>query len=93
MSLSNEWWEYHLTPGGWLEGSEKLDFAGVKEKPIPPDRVLTLKFRERQSCFYASVERWYEVVWRHRDRRTTRSLVEEFGNLPERFRDGTWRKH
>ena len=92
MSLSNEWWEYHLTPSGWQEGSEKLDFAAVKDRPPPTERVLTLKFRDRQSCYYAPVERWYEIVWRHKDKEKIDALVEEFGELPEPYRDGTYRK-
>jgi len=43
MSESHEWEEVHLTSDGWIEGSCKLDFGGLKEKPCPADRFLTVR--------------------------------------------------
>jgi hypothetical protein len=36
MALSNEWENMHLTPSGWVQGSQKLDFQrNTDDKPVP----------------------------------------------------------
>ena len=60
MSASNEYSIWHLTPRGWEEGTEKLDF-GTTERPVPPDAVLTLEYHERYSSIYSAPERWIET--------------------------------
>ncbi|NLE27041.1 MAG: hypothetical protein GX625_17205 [Clostridiaceae bacterium] len=87
MSLSNEWSEFHLTPAGWVSGSEKIDFAGIKEAPIPEDRVLTIHCREYQSCSFAKAEYWREEVWRSDDAASVKALVDEFGSCPKEYLD------
>lgn len=44
MAASNEWDEWHLTPSGWVKGTEKTDFA-LNEVPPPKDRVATFKYQ------------------------------------------------
>jgi len=46
MSKSNEWTEWHLTPNGWIPGSEKLDHTRVITKEPPVDRVYSFEYRE-----------------------------------------------
>ena len=41
MALSNEWQYQHLTPNGWVQGSERVDFQGVTKREAPSDAVLT----------------------------------------------------
>jgi len=85
MSLTNEWFEYHLTPSGWIDGSEKLDFVGIKEVAIPDDRVLTIRCHEHQSCSFAKAKFWREDVWRSNDSIQVKTLVEKFGVSPEAY--------
>lgn len=49
MSESDEWTDWHLTPRGWEEGSQKLDFVGYQEKPVPKDGVMTCRYSEKLS--------------------------------------------
>lgn len=51
MSASSESFTYHLTPGGWVEGSEKLDFGHRTDRPVPSDRVLTVTFYEKLPAY------------------------------------------
>ena len=85
MSLSNEWDEFHLTPVGWVEGSSKQDFCGVTEVPAPPDRALSIRFREYQSCSYAKVDRTRREMWRSPDADAVAALVEEYGSCPKGY--------
>ena len=55
MSASNEWSEYHLTPNGWVEGSEKLDFSRT-ERPAPADRVLTVRQHDYLSSSFSKLD-------------------------------------
>jgi len=82
MVLSDEWFEYHLTPRGWEEGSEDIDVAGLREKPVPKDRVLTLRFHERTSSPYSRQKDWTTVEWSHEDKALIAKLKKEYGSFP-----------
>ncbi len=79
MSASNEWWDWHLTPDGWVEGSEKLDFSELKEKEVPANRVLTIRHHERMSSPFSKLEVWASEEWRHPDNNLVTSLIEKYG--------------
>ena len=81
MSASNEWWEYHLTPAGWVKGSDDLDF-GSHERPIPPDRVLTVRKHEHLSSMYSKMERWTDIVWQSEDEDQLQALKAKYGDFP-----------
>lgn len=83
MSLSNEWTERHLTPAGWVEGTEKLDFS-KKEVPPPQDRVLTCVYRDYQSHWAAKPEQTVREQWRAADADDRiAELLERYGPCPE----------
>jgi hypothetical protein len=46
----------HLTPNGWVQGSSKIDFAGWTHRDPPPDRLLTVSFREYMSSSFSKME-------------------------------------
>lgn len=87
MSASNEWFDYHLTPNGWVEGSEKIDFGGVHTKKIPDDRVLTLRFHEYLSSPFSKMETWYDEAWRHSDVTLVKTLIGRYGSKPACYAD------
>lgn len=87
MSASNEWFEYHLTPNGWVEGAEKVDGGGLKSKPSPPERVLTLCFHERLSSPFSKMEYWYTEGWRHEDSNLVQELINKYGSKPPDYGD------
>lgn len=82
MSLSNEWFDYHLTPRGWEEGSCKIDFGGITEKDPPQDRVLTVHISEKQSSIYSEMQRSSKVTFRTEDTQALNDLIEKFGEEP-----------
>ena len=87
MSGNQEWWEFHLTPKGWIRGSERLA-DGAKERPIPPDRLLTIRQHEHAPSAYAPPKTWSAIVWRHGDTRAIATMREQYGTMPpgsERF--------
>ena len=63
MTLSKEWAEWHLTRGGWKRGDEQMDFTSRTERPVPANRVLTVRFTEEVSCIQATPSRWLRTVW------------------------------
>jgi hypothetical protein len=82
MSLSSEWFYYHLTPRGWVEGTEQLDFGAGVERPVPDDRVMTVVFHESLSSIFSQPARSAYVEWRHSASRSIKRLQERFGAPP-----------
>lgn len=84
MSASHEWTEWHLTPSGWVSGSERVDFGGVTEKPAPPDRVLTCRYTERLSSSFSTMDRTVRELWRRPgDDALIASLLKKHGECPK----------
>ena len=90
MSAENDWFEYHLTPEGWLAGSKTIGhIRQIEEIPIPCDRVLTIRFRTNQSCLASKTRHWHEVDWEHANHKIIDTLKEQFGSLPEQYKEWT----
>lgn len=62
MSASHEWYEWHLTPGGWVEGTEHMDH-GTLERPTPTDRVATYKLDEYMGSVFSAMHRTWQRLW------------------------------
>ncbi|MGM9480287.1 translation initiation factor 1 [Roseateles sp. NT4] len=84
MSASNEWTDWHLTPAGWVKGTESTDFGGtVRERPA--DAVCTYRWREHLSSTYSKVERGLDEIWRSTDKVAIQALTAKFGACPQRL--------
>jgi hypothetical protein len=83
MSYSKEWTDWHLTPEGWVRGSERTDGVGIEEKPVPPGTVLTQRWLEEQTSPYSSMYRGLETQWTSDDKEAIQALLEKHGNCPE----------
>lgn len=83
MSLSNEYFDWHLTPRGWVEGTSGYDFGPVLVKP-PSDRVLTVRHHDETPVVYRRIQ-WVEEIWRSDDERLVEKLVAQHGRVPERL--------
>lgn len=81
MPASHERFEYHLTPSGWVEGSEYLD-VGSHERPTPPDRVLTVERIEIMPSTFSRIEVSYEETYRSSDSTAVEALIAKYGNRP-----------
>nr|WP_315593673.1 translation initiation factor 1 [uncultured Cupriavidus sp.] len=82
MSASHEWKEMHLTPEGWVPGSEKWDFGPVEHRPVPPDAVLTICRTEHVSSSFSPLERTFEETKLSADEALIESLRLKFGASP-----------
>ena len=56
MSASDEIYEVHLSPEGWVQGSRKIDFAGWTHRDPPAGLVLTVSFREYISSSFSPMD-------------------------------------
>jgi hypothetical protein len=83
MPVNNNWFEYHLTPMGWISGSEGNNYLEIKEKIIPKDRVLILRFYEILSSPFSKLDKWYTEHWRHEDTAKINVNIEIYGEMPE----------
>lgn len=80
MSLTNDSWEWHLTPTGWVLGTERLD-QFVEQRPTPEDRVLSGRFEEKLEDAFSQLKLTWEVIWQDSDADVAR-LLEKFGEKP-----------
>jgi hypothetical protein len=81
MSLSNEWTDWHLTPEGWVRGTEKEDFGKIERDP-PPDRVKTVRWRDYIASRYSTPERYHSDEWSSDDKAAIARLEAKFGPPP-----------
>jgi hypothetical protein len=82
-----EWWEWHLTPAGWIWGSQGIGRDTIDHKPIPADAALTLRQhvavrRRTLGGGGAELERW-STEQRHKDHATINELRSKWGRPPD----------
>ena len=82
MTASYEWTEWHLTPDGWVRGSERTDF-GREEVDPPADRVLTVRYIDEHSGY--SAHQSHTEEWCSEDGVTVESLLDQYGPAPARL--------
>ena len=84
--LSDEYYIMHLTPHGWVDGTEKTNGKTV-ERSVPHDAVCSLTFHETIQGILSQKERWVETEYRiDQSSDMLKILFATFGKLPERFR-------
>jgi len=89
--LSDEYYIMHLTPHGWVDGTEKTA-RGTVERPMPDDAVFSLIFHETVKGLLSQKEQWVEVEYRiDRSSNMLKILFATFGKVPTRFM--TWKNN
>ncbi len=84
--LSDEYYIMHLTPHGWVDGTEKTA-DGMVEHPMPDDTVFSLTFHETVRGLFTQKERWMEVEYRiDKSSGMLKILFATFSKIPERFK-------
>ncbi len=84
--LSDEYYTMHLTPHGWVDGTEKTA-DGKVERPVPDDTVFNLSFHETVRRLLSQKEQWVEVEYRiDKSSDMFKILFATFGKLPVRFK-------
>ena len=84
MSASNEWTEWHLTPKGWVRGTEKEDFRRIDRDP-PEDRVMTVVHKQFLSSIYSKMDVSTDTTWQAKDGRAVAELLKKFGPAPQQL--------
>ena len=67
MSCDRTTSEYHLTPNGWIEGTDKV-YDHIQKKVEPPiDRVETWERRMIQSYSFSPEQVTWHCIWKSPD--------------------------
>jgi hypothetical protein len=74
--------EYHLTPDGWLEGTEQF-FGEGKAKPIPANGIETWLRKEVQSSRFSAPDVTWRIVWTDGIEPSTNTAVRDKFPAPE----------
>jgi len=82
MATSKEWKEWHLTPSGWIGGSEKSDFQPALNVEPPNDRVLSCVYEETLLSAFSNLKTSVDVKWSSNDIDLIKKLKNEFGDCP-----------
>lgn len=83
--LSNEWTEWHLTPEGWVSGSERRDFGNITEVTPPPGSVVVYRYNEQMSSMFSDTDRFVSHVSGNTKSPEVTALLARFGPCPERL--------
>jgi hypothetical protein len=82
MSLSKEYQDEHLTPKGWVEGTESLDFGGTIVA-VPDNCVMTVRHYDETPHVGTHI-RWSKVTFRSGDEALVERLLKAHGDGPLR---------
>ena len=83
--LSDEYYIMHLTPHGWVDGTEKTS-SGMLERPVPNDAVFSVTFHETVRGLLSQKEQWGETEYRiDKSSDMLKILFVTFGKLPKQF--------
>lgn len=85
MGLSYEWVDWHLTPGGWLRGSERMDFTPETDVAPPRGRVLTVRYSERVASMGAQMTRYLQTRHMGENWALIEQLLERYGRCPRQL--------
>ena len=84
--LSDEYFIMHLTPHGWVDGTEKTH-SGVIERRVPDSTVLSLTFHEMVRGILSQPERSVDIkYYTNITSDILKILFATFGKLPIRFK-------
>ena len=85
--LSDKYYIMHLTPHGWVHGTEKTS-KGTVERPIPNDTVFCLIFHETVRGLLSQKEQWVEVEYQiDCSSDMLKILFATYGKRPEQFKE------
>ena len=80
MAASSEWTVWHLTPEGWVRGTERMDY-GTTTREVPANRVLSVTYHEECNG-YSRVHSKISEDWKSPDQDAVSTLVAKFGDAP-----------
>ena len=84
--LSDEYYIMHLTPHGWIDGTEKTA-GGMVIRSMPDSTVFTLTFHETVNGILSLPIQSVDVKYRiDGSSDMLKILFATYGKLPERFR-------
>jgi hypothetical protein len=67
MSFTSDYFDYHLTPTGWVRGSTQEEYDS-KTVDIPKDRLITVQEHVYQGSFYSQESVNVIEIWRSPDK-------------------------
>jgi hypothetical protein len=80
--MRNEWTEWHLTPGGWMRGSTRVQGRGNAWVDEPADRVASYVYKEVQTSTAPTASVTSEESWRSKTATDVDALLAKHGAVP-----------
>jgi hypothetical protein len=80
MAESNEYFDYHLTPVGWVKGSSRVSIENIVE--IPHDRVLSIRHTSYMRSSWSGSEEVVSVTYGRYDDDLVQNLRNQYGFWP-----------
>ncbi len=80
MAVSREWTEWHLTPAGWVSGSNRRAGEGNVWRDEPEDRIITFVYQEQPQVTV-------QESWRSKAAPESQieQLLAQYGECPRRL--------
>ncbi len=79
MSFTSEYFDYHLTPTGWVNGSTKEEYDS-QTVDIPTNRLITVQEHVYQGSFYSQESVNVTEIWRSTDAEAVAAAVAIYGD-------------
>jgi hypothetical protein len=81
MSLSSEHFDHHLTPNGWVDGTQHLDFSN-NVVAVPDDTLMTVQEHRKISHYMADEDVWCTETWRSNNTEAVEAAIAKYGAEP-----------
>ncbi len=77
MAMGDEWYEWHLTPQGWIEGSFREDFR-KETREVPTGTVMTIRH-----CNGLHYPPYSDIRGKYASDDIINKLIETYGQCPQ----------
>lgn len=83
--MRDEYTEWHLTPTGWVRGTEQRNYGSARIVPPPANRVKSVQYYEIPKGIEGEKIKGVSSTYQGADFKFTDSLESTFGTCPEKL--------
>jgi hypothetical protein len=89
MAECNEYFDYHLTPTGWVNGSSRINMEKIVE--VPKDRLLSIRYTSYMRSSWSGSQDAVQLLYGDYNDPMVQKLRDKYGFWPNNDVEGATR--